>query len=172
MNPDILKFFRLQRQIFGICPNSGEFFRLSDARIYLKSKPPKDWLEKIEDENSRLERREDSLESREGLLRDRARQRGRISAQKAAKKIDSVFTPLRLNPDDAKVIFHPVDYLVFKGMNSIDGDGRIKSLILLDRHEKHEDHKKLQKSVERAVERCRYDWLTLRIQDDGKIKTD
>ena len=172
MNSDIIKFFKLQRQIFGVCPNSNNFFRLSDARVYLKSRPPRDWLENIVDENDRLGRREESLANRERALRNVARLRGRRSAQKMAKKIDTVFTPLHINPDDTKVIFHPVDYVVFNGMNSLNGEGKIKKLILLDRHEKHAEHKKLQRSIEKAVEKGSYDWLTLRIQDSGKIKID
>ncbi|MFM1756945.1 MAG: hypothetical protein RL621_1932, partial [Bacteroidota bacterium] len=31
---DILIFFEYQRQIFGICPCCGDFFRLSDTKIY------------------------------------------------------------------------------------------------------------------------------------------
>lgn len=171
MNPDILKFFKLQRQIFGICPSSNKFFRLSDAHIYIKASPNKDWLEKVVDENERLDRRESSLAERENVLRNLARQRGRKLAQKEARKIDSVFTPLHLSPDDAKVVFHPVDYVVFNGMNLLKQDGKIKNLIFLDRCEKDGDHKALQKSIEKTVEKGNYDWLTLRIRDDGKIES-
>ena len=31
---DMLIFFEYQRQIFGICPCCGDFFRLSDTKIY------------------------------------------------------------------------------------------------------------------------------------------
>ena len=166
MSADFLKFLKLQRQIFGICPNSGEIFRLSDSRIFRRKAPPKDWLDKIVDENNRLDRREDSISAREDEMREKARKKGRKLALKLAKKIDLVFTPLKLNPDDAKVIFHPVDYIVFNGMKE---KGEVKDIIFLDRQEKHRDHKKLQKSIEQTVSKENYEWRTLRIKQDGSV---
>jgi hypothetical protein len=37
-NNQLLKFFQLQRQIFGVCPHTGNVFRLSDCHIYVKEK--------------------------------------------------------------------------------------------------------------------------------------
>ncbi len=79
-----------------------------------------------------------------------------------------LFTPHKLNPDDAKVIFHPIDYVVFDGMKKES----IKNIILLDGEEKRTDHRILQKSIEKAVERENYEWQTLRVQEDGKIKAE
>lgn len=39
------------------------------------------------------------------------------------KQVDKVIHPQKLNPDDAKVIFHPVDYAVFNGMKDSNMDG-------------------------------------------------
>lgn len=166
MSSDFLKFLKLQRQIFGICPNSNELFRLSEARIFTKKASSKDWLDKIVEENKRLDKREESILAREYMLRERARQKGRKLAMKAAKKIDSVFTPLKLNPDDAKVIFHPVDFIVFNGMKEKE---EVKNLIFLDRQEKHKDHRELQKSIEQTINKENYEWRTLRIEPDGSI---
>ena len=74
----------------------------------------------------------------------------------------------KLNPDDAKVIFHPIDYVVFDGMKKES----IKNIILLDRQEKGTDHRAVQKSIERVVEQENYEWETLRVQEDGKIKVE
>ena len=48
----------------------------------------------------------------------------------SCQKIDPVFTPRRLNPDDAKVLFHPIDFVVFDGMKNAD---QVKRIVLLDR---------------------------------------
>jgi predicted Holliday junction resolvase-like endonuclease len=75
----------------------------------------------------------------------------------------------KLNPDDAKVIFHPIHYIVFNGMKAPEP---IKNIILLDRKEKGKDHRGLQRSIEKVVEHENYEWQTLRVQEDGKIKVE
>ena len=85
------------------------------------------------------------------------------------KKIDPIFSPRKLNPDDAKVIFHPIDYIVFNGMKAPEP---IKNIILLDRQAKDGNHRALQRSIEKVVEKENYEWQTLRILEDGKIKTE
>jgi len=167
MKSDIVKFFGLGRQIFGICPKCNDFFRLSNCKIFLKKKPVPDWMDKITLKENRLTELEERLEEKKEELQEKAREKGRKLAQKAVRKIDPVFTPRKLNPDDAKVIFHPIDFIVFNGMKKIDS---IKNIILLDREEKGKDHRSLQKSIERVVERENYEWQTLRVKEDGKIK--
>jgi predicted Holliday junction resolvase-like endonuclease len=169
MKSDVVKFFALQRQIFGICPKCEDFFRLSDCKIYLKEKPILDWMDKINLEHERLDGVEERLEEQKEEIREKAREKGRKLAQLAVKKVDPIFTPRKLNPDDAKVIFHPIDYIVFNGMK--EGES-IKNIILLDREEKRADHRSLQKSIERVVEQENYEWRTLRVGEDGKIKVE
>jgi Predicted secreted endonuclease distantly related to archaeal Holliday junction resolvase len=167
MKSDILKFFNLQRQIFGICPNCGQFFRLSDCKVYVKTRPTKDWMDKLNLKAQRLEAIEERIDEQEESLREKAREKGRKEASQLIRKIDRVFTPRRLNPDDAKVVFHPIDYVVFNGMKN---GNSIKSIVMLDRQTESLEHRRLQKSIERLIERGNYDWLTLRVLDDGSIK--
>jgi len=167
MESDVLKFFALQRQIFGICPKCQDFFRLSDCKIYIKKKPVADWMDKITLEEDRLDDAEEKLEEKKKDLQKKAQEKGRKRAQLVVKKIDPIFTPRKLDPDDAKVIFHPIDYIVFNGMKKADS---IKNIILLDRQEKGTEHRALQKSIEKVVEHENYEWQTLRVQEDGKIK--
>lgn len=165
MKSDILKLFNLQRQIFGICPHSGEIFRLSDCKIFLRKKPQEDWLDKIERKEIKLYEAEEKLRDKEEELREKAREKGRKLALQTVRKIDGVFTPRKLNPDDAKVLFHPIDYVVFNGMKDSDS---IKNIILLDRTAK--ENRVTQRSIEKTIERGNYEWQTLRIEANGKIK--
>jgi hypothetical protein len=48
----------------------------------------------------------------------------------------------------------------------------IKNIILLDRQTKDGNHRALQKSIEKVVEKENYEWQTLRILEDGKIKAE
>ncbi len=166
MIPDILKFFALHRQIFGICPRCGDFFRLSDCSIFLKRRPSLDWMDKINLKYERLDKVEEKLQEKEEELREKAREKGRQRAELAVKKIDLVFTPRKLSPDDAKVIFHPIDYVVFNGMKT----GSMKNIVLLDRQAKQAVRQTIQKSIERVVERENYEWLTLQVQENGEIR--
>lgn len=166
MNAEILRFFGLQRKIFGICPHSGKFFRLSDAKLYSMGRPPKDWKERLDTDSMRLEALEVALGEKEERLREKARRVGRTIAQKLVRKFDRVFRPHRYHPDDAKVLFHPVDYLLFQGMNTGDA---IRDVAFLDRETKDRTHRDVQRSIERAVSKGQYEWLTLRVKDDGGL---
>jgi len=169
MKSDILKLFSLERQLFGVCPECHNLFRLSDCKIYLKKKPISDWMDGLDLKGKRLERLSEKLDEKEEELRESAREKGRREAQRVVRRIDPVFTPRRLDPDDAKVIFHPIDYVVFNGMKK---GGSIRNIVLLDRQEKGKSHRSLQRSIERVVERENYEWQTLRVREDGKIKTE
>jgi predicted Holliday junction resolvase-like endonuclease len=164
-NSELLKFFQIQRQIFGVCPSSGRLFRLSDCHIYVKKKPTNDWMQEIEAAQRRINKNSEKLDEQEEAVMEAARATGRKQAGFAVKKIDKIFYPSKLNPDDAKVIFHPVDYIVFNGMKK----GVMKNLILMDKKEKSISERKLQSSIERVVEKGQYEWVTLRIAQDGGI---
>lgn len=161
----IAKFFNIQHTIFGICPECNEFFRLGDCKIFSKKKPVPDWKDKIVKENQRLDSIQEKIDEMEQELREKGREKGRLEAQKTVRKIDSIFTPRKLNPDDAKVIFHPIDYIVFNGMKAKS----IQNLILLDRKTQVKSHKKIQKSIERTIDHEKYCWQTIRVCNDGKI---
>lgn len=165
----LVEFFAIQREIFGICPCCGEIFRLSDARIYLRARPRKNWMDLLEDQDQLLDQLEEQIGEAEEELRDKARKSGRRRAQRAIKRIDPVFAPRNLNADDAKVLFHPVDYVVFKGMKE---PGFVDSIVLLDRETKDPGRRRLQRTIEKAVEKENYDWVTIRVGDDGKIATE
>jgi len=167
----IVDFFALHRQIFGTCPNAGcgAIFRLSDCHVYLRKKAASDWMDALDRMDARLARIEEKLQEEEAAIREQAREKGRSLAQKAVRRIDPIFTPRRLNPDDAKVIFHPIDYVVFNGMKN---GGRKKNVILLDREGATRDQRSLQRSIEKTVEKGRYTWQTLRVNVDGTITSE
>jgi predicted Holliday junction resolvase-like endonuclease len=166
MSSDFVRFFALQRSIFGLCPCCGELFRLSDSRVFLKTRPKKDWMDILRARDARLDGVEEQIDDAEEALREKARIVGRRSARLAVRRIDPVFAPRRLNADDAKVLFHPVDYVVFRGMKE---QGTIKEIILLDGETRAPDRVRLQKSIEKVVEMGNYEWLTVRVQEDGSV---
>jgi predicted Holliday junction resolvase-like endonuclease len=165
MKQELVGFYRVQRNIFGVCPKSGEIFRLSDCRVFLRTKPKRDWKDEIDRETDRLGDAEKRLDDKEEVLREAARKKGREQAIKAVKRLDPVFTPRKLNPDDAKVLFHPVDYIVFNGMKS----DCMKNVLLLDRAGTTKERTALQRSIEKVVSKGQYEWVTISIDGDGQV---
>jgi predicted Holliday junction resolvase-like endonuclease len=165
---DISKLLTLQRRIFGICPHCNDFFRLSDCKIYSKKKPLVDWKDKLEREGEKIDSLEEKIMEMKKELQEKGREKGRRMANRVVKKIDPIFFPRKLNPDDAKVIFHPIDYVVFNGMKNKD----LINIVLLDRETGSSSHKKIQKSIENTINHERYEWLTIRVKDDGNVCTE
>lgn len=162
----LLRFFQLQRQIFGICPHTGNVFRLSDCHIFVKKKPEPDWLQIIDAEQLKINDISDKLDERKNRVAEQAKIIGRREADNAVKKFDKVFKPKKLNADDSKVIFHPIDYIIFNGMKT----GRMKNIILMDRKKETISEKQIQRSIAKVIEKQNYEWITLRIEDNGNIK--
>lgn len=154
------------KETYSDCARAAELFRLSDCRVYLRTKPQKDWMDILEAKDGRLDREEERTDEIEEALRRKARAAGRRMAQRTIRRIDPVFAPRRPNADDAKVLFHPVDYVVFSGMNE---SGTIREILFLDRETKAPKRRRLQRSIEKVVEAGKYDWLTIRVQNDGTI---
>ena len=169
MHQQTLLFFQYQRQIFGICTCCGEFFRLSDCKVYQEAKAPTDWLDKLEKDERKIDLEEEKLTEALEELKQAAREKGRNTANRMVKQVDKVFHPQKLNPDDAKVIFHPVDYVVFNGMKDNKTEG-LKNILLLDGEKRSTEGKKIQKSIMKAVDKGNYEWITLRVENDGGIK--
>jgi predicted Holliday junction resolvase-like endonuclease len=169
MHQQTLLFFQYQRQIFGICTCCGEFFRLSDCKVYQEAKAPTDWLDKLEKEERRLDLQEEKVEEELEVLKAQAREKGRQTASKMVKQVDKVFHPQKLNPDDAKVIFHPVDFVVFNGMKAGSNGDALKNVVLLDSEKRSSEQKQIQKSIIQAIDKQSYEWLTIRVDNDGSI---
>lgn len=167
---NLFQFFSLQRQIFGVCPNTGNIFRLSDCNIFLKKKPEHDWMKKLDMEYDKIDRAEQKLGEKEDRIREAAKERGRKEASKRTKKLDKIFSPLKLNADDSKVIFHPVDFVVFDGMKKIGPNTRLKEIILLDSKKAASEKKKIQQSIDKVIEKGNYEWITMRVLDNGDIR--
>ena len=166
-NNQLIKYFQLQRQIFGVCPNTKNLFRLSECHIFVKEKKPEpDWLRKIETEQFRINALSERLDDRKKIVAEQAKIIGRKDADNAVRKFDKVFKPKKLNPDDSRGILHPIDFIVFNGMKS----GAIKNIILMDSAKETATEKLIQKSIVKTVEKQNYCWITLRVADNGDIK--
>jgi len=170
MKSEVLRFYSTLRQIFCVCPYCADVIRLSDCKLYQKQKPLVDWKEKVDNEIEKLEMAEERLLEKIAAAKQDARDAGKRNANKVVRKIDTIFHPLGLNCNDCKVIFHPVDFIVFKGMNNENKqDCSVKEVLFLDKNNKSGEYLQIQRSIEKAVEANSYEWLTLRVENSGQI---
>jgi predicted Holliday junction resolvase-like endonuclease len=171
MQKEIFEFYSALRDIFIFCPACERPHRLSDCKLFQKTKPPVDWKDKLDRDLVLLERAEIALQEKIETAKEASRRLGRKAADKVIRKIDPIFAPLKLNSHDSKVIFHPVDFIVFHGMNNRD-KSEVTDIVLLDKAKKSNEALTIQKSIERVVQKGNYEWITLRVEESGQIKAE
>lgn len=76
------------------------------------------------------------------------------------------FARLGYDPYDVKAVLHPVDLVVFDGMNA----GNLKNIILLSGRTENIRLQEIRKKMEKTVADGSYDWKVLRFLRDGAVK--
>ena len=94
-------------------------------------------------------------------------ERGRARVPGLVKKsMDVQFATMKYDPYDIKALLHPVEFVVFDGMNK----GQVDDVVLLSRNSANENMQALMKSISNTVEEKRYDWKVARVSLDGDIE--
>ena len=70
----------------------------------------------------------------------------------------------KYDPYDIKPINHPIDYIIYDGMNKAS----VENVIFL--HQKNNNLAQLHKSIHDTVENKKYDWKVARISQEGKLE--
>lgn len=157
--------FQEMKRLYGFCPCCGELFRLSEATLFTADPPPTTEFDKIEDRRRRLERANEKFDEQEGQIRAAAVQKGQQEAKKRLKKIAPFFIARRIDPQDVKVIFNPVNYVVFRGLNS----NGVRTVELVDSPAETKAHERIHQSIAAALRAGNVEWATLRIEDGGQV---
>lgn len=160
-----VRLFQDFQKIYGFCPCCDQPFRLSDATLFHRAPPPRTAWDDLADEWERLGRAEDRLAADAGRLRDAARELGRRARDRRLRRLISFFRQRRIVLADLRLIFHPVDYVAFRGLSA----QRCTAVELIDRKPSSRAHERLQRSIERSISTGDVDWVTLRIHDDGCV---
>lgn len=156
--------FQDMRTILCVCPCCGELVRASDLHLSAHGKAPKTWLDTYEEQVGKLALEKEKFQQQEKEIRAKATERGRIKVvEKVCSCLDPCITKHNYNPYDIKPIFHPVDFVVFNGLNTED---EIKDITFLSRTRRGDQ---LQKSVHNVVKDGRYSWKVARVTDDGGV---
>ncbi|MDB6105349.1 MAG: Endonuclease related to archaeal Holliday junction resolvase [Gammaproteobacteria bacterium] len=153
------------QRIYGFCACCGEPFRLSDATLFYRASPPRTPWDDLDAEYARLERAEERLFNDTARLREKAQEAGRKEMERRLHGLMSFFRRQRISLRDMKLLFHPVDYVVFHGLS----DGRCSEVEFLDCEPVSTAHERLQQSIGKTIDAGNYSWITMRIADDGQV---
>jgi len=163
---DAVRLFQDFQSLYGFCPCCGELFRLSDAQLFHKKPPPRTPWDDLDEERARLERSVERLERDVERLREEASEAGRRERERRLSGLMSVFRRERIALTDMKLLFHPVDYIVFRGL----GRRTCTAVEFLDSEPISKSHERLQRSIERTIEAGNYAWVTMRVDDRGRVR--
>jgi len=151
-----------------ICPECGEIARLSDLHLRYRGVAPKTWFDTYQSKLLALQKKEEFFGEKEDELREKSAERGRKKVPKIVKKcLCPEFARLRYDPYDIKAILHPVDFVVFDGMNK---SSEVRDVIFLSRKTQNRELNLIWKSIKNTIEDENYDWKVARITIDGKMK--
>jgi len=136
-------------------------FRLSEVKISYGRRFPTDWYDKLQADEEKIDEKENNLEEKLREIRERATEHARkFILPKLLKKVDPVFTSLGYYPQDVKAIFDPIDFVIFDGMSRAE---KVRRLVFMDHETSDSVQRIIQKSIERTIDKGRYEWETIRI---------
>jgi len=162
-----LQIFQQSKTILCLCPKCNSLVRFSDLHLRSKEKPPKTWLDDYEFNLQKIREHERDFDGKEGEIREKAAERGRLQVPEIIKKsMHSQFAKLPYDPYDIKPLLHPVEFAIFDGMNK----GSLNNIVLLSRLSTNQNLQNLQKTVAKAVEERLYDWKVARVDLDGNVE--
>ena len=167
MPSSFVELFHQFKTIICLCPKCYNLSRLGDLHLRSKEKAPKTWLDDFDFAVQKLQEQEDKFGEEEKEIREKAAERGRAKVRELIKQsMDAQFAKLNYDPYDIKAILHPVEFVIFNGMNS----GNLNNVVLLSRLSSNPNLQILQKGVAKAVEAKQYEWKVARVSLDGNIE--
>jgi predicted Holliday junction resolvase-like endonuclease len=163
------------QEILAICPCCGEIFRLVQGKFIFPQKQPRtcgysDLIvleERVSDMNELLTSAEDRFEEKLEAQREKLVEKGRRLAKKRLKKIDPVFSAKNIDPQEVKVIFNPVEYLIFHGLKSEKG---VQLIEFVSRSPESRSEETIVESIERTIRNGNVEFETLHMKDDGSFE--
>lgn len=167
-------FIQGGQRLIAQCPHCDYLFQVLHARFIFPSKGPgrceyADLLA-LQATTSRLSGRLDRAQERFDLEKDAisaaATEQGQRRARRHVLRIDQVFSARRIDPQDVKVLFDPVDYVVFHGLN---GKG-VKEVRFVNHEPESREQERLVKAIAKVIKAGDVSFSTLRVTKEGGIE--
>ena len=128
MMQSFVQMFNQLKTIHCMCPKCDNLMRVSDLQLISKEKTEKTWLDIFDIKTKRIDKKEEKFQGEEAKIRELARERGRKRVPKLINQsIKKNFAKLKYDPYDVKAILHPIDFVVFDGMNK----GQVEEVTLI-----------------------------------------
>lgn len=162
---DLLTYLTEGRHVFSVCPECGSIHRLSELGLSRKGTYVPDWMDKIEGRHDYLERRRGALEDRAAELQLAAKVRAESKVlPQLLSRAAPMFYKLQIDPRDVRTIIHPLDFVVFRGMNSRAG---VRAVDFLSLHRGNA----FAPSIRTALDAGKFGWRTVRVSDNGTVES-
>lgn len=161
------------QRLIAQCPHCDELFQVLHARFIFPAKDPGrcDYADllALQATTSRLSGRLDRAQERFELERDAisaaATALGQRKARRHVLRIDQVFSARKIDPQDVKVLFDPVDYVVFHGLN---GKG-VKEVRFMSHEPESVQQERIVKAIAKVIKAGEVRFSTLRVNKEGGI---
>ena len=165
MTDEFSTFYKTRQSILCICPKCMAISRLSQLYIVSEGKKEKTWLDTYEEKIREFQEKQAEFEQQASDIKDAAIKRGREKVPKMViSSLSDKVISSKYDPYDIKPINHPIDYIIYDGMNK----NSVENVILL--HQKNNNLAQLHKSIHETVEKKKYDWKVARISKEGKLE--
>jgi len=172
--------------IFAICPCCGKATPLSACNLRVRGEPVTfgrldpilRLQEKTDSLNEEIEGQEDYLSellqecadlSQElscPKIKEKIREQGRREAARNIKRVDPIFTPRRIDPQDVTLLFTPIDFVVFKG---ITAKKKVERILFLTRQAQSAVQEKTILSIDKTIKKGAVRFVEVRVSDTGTI---
>lgn len=168
-------FIQGGQRLIAQCPHCDQLFQVLHARFIFPSKDPgrceyADLLA-LQAATSRvsgdLDRAQERYDAAIEDLRAKATAQGQRSARKHVLRIDQVFSARKIDPQDVKVLFDPVDYVVFHGLN---GKG-VKKVRFINHEPETAQQERLVKAIAKVIKAGDVGFSTLRVTKEGGFES-
>lgn len=169
---DLLNTFQSFRTIYCICPSCNNLMRFSDIRLQYDGEGPETWLDKHDAKLLSLEKQEEKFDKKEKEMRKKATDKGRAQVPNLVKQcFEKDLARLPYDPYDIKAIWHPIDFVIFNGLNKISEKKSdvIDNIVLISKKSKDKLLNDVRKTIKNTIEDKKYNWRIARVTDKGMI---
>jgi predicted Holliday junction resolvase-like endonuclease len=132
MNRDLIKELKSNPDIYAECPSCGESFRLNKAIMFYVDGPiPEEAKKLITKKEKQFSERKNALIDKRRKLKQRAEKATvAVNIGKILEKVAPAIKGFQYDPRDCRALFEPIDYLVFNGLSTKNGN--IDSMFFVD----------------------------------------
>lgn len=184
----IVDFYKQLVYIFGICPCCNEILHIPEANLSLPTKKvilseskriielqnqnenKRERIESIDEavdyNNYEISELKLELKSKDNQEIIKVKKDGRRQAIDSTKKVVPIFGKKKFDPRDARLIFSPVEFLIFEGLTEYK---EVDKLILLSRKPETSEQEKIGRSIADTIAKGNLDFKVIRFSNNGQI---